>query len=196
MSKQIEILDQQREFDGFFKIDVLRFRHTLYRGGWSSEISRELFGRGQAVVVLLYDPVAEKVILVEQCRPGALKHAQQENSQAWLIEPVAGMIDEGETELQACQREAYEEAGVEQAEFEFVCRCYPSPGGSSEILHMYAAEVDSTKLPDHAGLANEDEDIKLITYSFAEAKQKLLNAEFNVATTIIALQWLFFQKQG
>ncbi|WP_024850876.1 NUDIX domain-containing protein [Hydrogenovibrio kuenenii] len=199
MTKQLELISESRHFDGFFKIDEITFRHTLYRGGWSSEIKRELFGRGEAVIVLLYDSKAEKVVLIEQCRAGALGRAglgrdAQKAHTAWLIEPVAGMIDEGESALDACQREADEEAGVKSAKFEFVCRFYPSPGGSDEILHLYAADIDASQLPEYAGLEHEGEDIRIIQYTFEEVKLKLKNAEFNVASTIIALQWLFFQK--
>ncbi|MDX1796386.1 MAG: NUDIX domain-containing protein [Hydrogenovibrio sp.] len=203
--KQLELMHRSRQFDGFFKIDKITFRHTLYQGGWTGAIERELFGRGEAVVVLLYDSKAEQVVLIEQCRAGALTHAgigdltpneRRDGEQAWLIEPVAGMIDDGESELDACRREAQEEAGVENAEFEFVCRFYPSPGGSDEVLHLYAADIDASVLPEYAGLDHEGEDIRLIRYSYEAAKRKLLAAEFNVASTIIALQWLFFQKNA
>lgn len=199
MSKQLELISKSRHFDGFFKIDEITFRHTLYRGGWSPVIKRELFGRGEAVIVLLYDSKAEKVVLIEQCRAGALSRAglgkdEEKSPEAWLVEPVAGMIDEGESPLDACRRESEEEAGIAVSEFEFVCRFYPSPGGSDEILHLYAADIDASSLPEYAGLEEEGEDIRIIQYSFEEAKQKLKNAEFNVASTIVALQWLFFQK--
>lgn len=193
-AKKIELLNADRAYDGFFKIDQLTFRHTLFEGGWSPVIKRELFGRGEAVVVLLYDLKAELVVLIEQCRAGALQHAALKNDQAWLIEPVAGMVEPGESNLVACKREAFEEAGVTQAEFEYICQFYPSPGGSDEILYLYGAEVDATTLPDYAGEASEVEDIRLIKMPFAQAKSKLMKAEFNVASTIIALQWLLFQK--
>lgn len=50
------------------------------------------------------------------------------------------------------------------------------------------------QLPDYAGEASEMEDIRIIKMPFQDAKAKLLKAEFNVASTIIGLQWLFYQK--
>lgn len=194
--KKIKIEKITKGYDGFFKIDLFDFRHTLFQGGWSHSIRRELFGRGQAAVVLLYDPAKERVILIEQCRAGALRHALKSNdaSQAWLQEPVAGMIDPGEGIEEAARREAREEAGVEMAELEFICHFYPSPGGSDEILHLYASQVDSDRLPDYAGLSDDHEDIRILKIPFDQARQALVKGEYNVASTIIALQWLFFQK--
>ena len=193
-TKKIELHKTHHAYDGFFKIDKLTYRHTLFEGGWTPVIDRELFKRGEAVIVLLYDLQAEVVVLIEQCRAGALPHASLKNDQAWLIEPVAGMVEPGESNLAACKREAFEEAGVTHAEFEYICQFYPSPGGSDEILYLYGAEVDSAVLPDHAGQASEVEDIRLIKMPFSQAKSKLMKTEFNVASTIIALQWLLFQK--
>jgi len=94
--KQFEISTVEKVYDGFFKMHQITFRHSLYQGGWTSPLIRELFGRGQAVVVLLYDPKAQQVILIEQIRAGTLQHAADQNDQAWLIEPVAGMIEAGD----------------------------------------------------------------------------------------------------
>jgi len=194
--KQVQLLQKRRGFDGFFKIEVLSYRHTLNQGGWSPELERELFCRGEAVVVLLYDLKQQCVVLVEQCRAGALQHAIDANQpeKAWLLEPVAGMIDKGESAEQACFREVQEEAGVQVSQLEYVCQFYPSPGGSDEILHLYAAEVDSQKIPEFAGLAEEGEDIRLVKCSFSEIEAALKKAEINVASTWIALQWFVFQS--
>jgi ADP-ribose pyrophosphatase len=190
--KELIIHSKSNAYKGFFKVDLVAFQHSLYRGGLSPVLTREIFGRGQAVVVLLYDTSKQKVVLVEQCRAGAM--ANHQDHQAWLIEPVAGMIDEGETPLDACEREVAEEASIEVTDFEYVCQFYPSPGGSSEVLHLYAAEIDSETLPEFSGLLHEGEDIRLIQLDFEQAKRRLLQGEFNVASTVIALQWLFFQK--
>lgn len=193
-NKHIEIVLNERKYDGFFKIDQLAFKHSLFQGGMTPIIHRELFGRGQAVVVLLYDRNTKQVVLVEQCRAGALTHATENPAKAWLIEPVAGMIDPGETAYEACVRETQEEAGIQVLEFEPIYQFYPSPGGSDEVLHLYAAEIDANLVPKFSGLASEHEDIRLIKYSFEEAYQKLIRAEFNVASTLLSLQWLFHQK--
>ena len=183
-------------FQGHFTMNKVLLKHTLYQGGWSKTIERELFAHGDAVLVLLYDSNKEEVILVEQFRVGAIANANKNGdaSQAWLLEPVAGMIDLGETAEEAGIREANEEAGVVIEQLEYVCQFYPSPGAYDEVLHLYAAEVSSTDVSDYAGLEDEHEDIRVVKISFSEAKQRLLNAEFNVASTLIALQWLFFQK--
>ena len=194
--KTIQLQSIKTEFQGFFKVQSLLFKHSLYQGGCSPEIKRELFCRGEAVVVLLYDSVLSQVVLIEQCRPGALQHAQLVNQpdQAWLVEPVAGMIDLGETASDAGIRESREEAGVEVSELEYVCQFYPSPGGCDEILYLYAADICANEVSEFAGLAGDHEDIRVVKLDFTDAKRMLLNAEFNVASTYIALQWLFFQK--
>ncbi|WP_044406200.1 NUDIX domain-containing protein [Thiomicrospira microaerophila] len=196
--KTLVIHSNTKGYDGFFKINRVTFQHSLYQGGMSPAIVRELFGRGQAVVVLLYDLNAQQAVLVEQCRAGALQHALEANNpnQAWLIEPVAGMIDPGESTWEACKRETLEEAGVLVTEFEYICQFYPSPGGSDEILHLYAAQVDVNQLGEFSGLKEEVEDIRLLKMPFSSLKQDLLTGKFRVASTLIALQWLFFQKLG
>lgn len=195
--KSIEVKRIESGYDGFFRIDLIDFKHTLYQGGWTQIIRRELFGRGQAAIVLLYDPIKRVVVLVEQCRAGALQHALKsgENEQAWLLEPVAGMIDLGETPEDAARREALEEAGTRLDSLEYVCQFYPSPGGSDEILHLYASEIDASQLPAYAGLDEDHEDIKIIQLPYEEAERRLQQGQFNVGSTIIALQWLFYQKR-
>ncbi len=195
-SKSIDVLEENIIYKGFFEFREVKLKHSLYQGGRSTVLSREIFNRNEAVVVLLYDLKNQKVILVEQFRAGAMRNAlaSQQAENAWLIEPVAGMIDTGETAKAAGIRETEEEAGVQINNLEFIAKYYPSPGACDEILHLYAAEIDSSELQSHSGKADEHEDIKVIVMPFAEAKQKLMQAEFNVASTFLALQWLFFQK--
>jgi len=195
-NKKLTILSNDAVFNGFFKVRLMQFSHSLYRGGVTSNVNREVFCRGDAVVVLLFDLTLQKVVLVEQCRAGALQNAVASNdiNQAWLLEPVAGMIDKGETAVQAAIRETKEETGLNISDVEYVTHFYPSPGGCDEILHLYASEVDSRLINRHAGLESEDEDIRVVVLSFSEAKEMLYKGQFNVASTYLALQWFFHQK--
>ena len=75
-------------YQGFFNIDRLTVQHDLYDGTPSRKYTRELFQRGHAASVLMYDPVEDVVVLVEQFRVGAI-----ESCQPWVLEMVAGMIE-------------------------------------------------------------------------------------------------------
>lgn len=195
-SKSIKLHHSELLFKGFFEFTELKVSHSVYRGGESEVLRREVFNRNQAVVVLLYDKVNSKVVLVEQFRAGAARNAlaSGDHSEAWLLEPVAGMIDSGESPLKAGIRETEEETGIHIDNLEYVCQFYPSPGACDEILHLYAAEVNTIDVARHAGKSDENEDIKVVVMDFSEARRGLLNSKFNVASTYIGLQWLFNQK--
>ncbi len=196
MKHDIRLTENAVCYQGFFQLNRLILSHSLFQGGISKSISREVFKRRPAVVVFLYDQRAEAIVLVEQFRAGAAEQAITSNKpeSAWLIEPVAGIIDTDESALEAARREAEEETGLVVHSFEYVCNFYPSPGSCDEILHLYAAEIDSTQIKPFAGMVEEGEDIRVVTMSFSEAKAKLKKAEFNVASTFIGMQWLFYQK--
>ncbi len=86
------------------------FRHKLFNGGVSGEIVRELMIKGAAAALIAYDPVKDAVVLVEQVRIGA--YDPTSNQSPWLVELIAGMVDEGETPENVAIRESYEEAGL------------------------------------------------------------------------------------
>src|SRR3989338_685097 len=86
----VALVSRTAGYRGFFSIDTIRLRHKLFAGGWSREFERELFMRGHAAGVLLYDPDLDKVVLVEQFRIGAIEDAQRDGRSPWLLEIVAG----------------------------------------------------------------------------------------------------------
>ncbi|MEY3761139.1 MAG: NUDIX domain-containing protein [Methylococcaceae bacterium] len=191
MTKQFEIIDKEILYSGFFRMEKYRFKHTLYAGGWSPEISRELFVRGSCVAVLLYDPHADKVILIEQFRAGAILQPDR----AWLVEIVAGAIEEGETATEVAYRESLEEAGCEIQELLVINEFYTTPGGASERITLFCGKVDSTHIGGIHGLDHEDEDILVRAVDFDEAYQMVENNEIESAIPIIAIQWLALNKQ-
>ncbi|KZX00740.1 ADP-ribose pyrophosphatase [Pseudoalteromonas luteoviolacea] len=178
-------------YDGFLKIKEYVFEHALFDGGVSETIRREIIDRGHAVAVLPYDSVRDEVLLIEQIRIGALAT----KGSPWLLECIAGMA-EGSTDLEGVARkEAQEEAGLKLNKLHYMRSYLSSPGGSTERLYLYLAEVD---LSEHEvgvfGLEEEGEDIKTHVLSFDEAIARLESEEIDNAATVISLQWLALNK--
>jgi len=191
MKKQFEILQKEIVYPGFFRMEKYRLKHTMHSGGWSAEISRELFVRGDCVAVLLYDPDADKLVLIEQFRAGAILQPDQ----AWLVEIVAGAIEAGETAEEVAYRESVEEAGCTVEEMVEICKFYTTPGCSSEWLTLFCGRVDSPQAGGIHGLDDEDEDILVRVVDFDDAYRMLENGEIISAMPIIAIQWLALNKQ-
>lgn len=185
-SSDVEIVASEAVYKGFFKMVRYQLRHRLFAGGWSEVMSREVFERGHAVVVLPYDPVLDEVVLIEQFRIGAMATTDS----PWLLECVAGIIDAGETQKQVCYRETKEEANLEILDLKPITSYLASPGGTTERLYIYLAKVDATKARGIHGLDNENEDIRVHRFSSTEAFQLLESGKLDNAATLIAMQWL------
>lgn len=183
-----QILAKKRVYDGFFKLDSFELQHALFAGGRSEVFHRELFERGEAAAVVLYDPAQDTVVLTEQYRIGAAFDSQ--GASPWLLEVVAGIVEEGEQPQEVACREAEEEAGCHINDLIPISSYWSSPGGSSEKIHLYCALVDSTGLGGIHGLADENEDILVQVLPFEQAYQAIETGEINNAATIIALQWV------
>ncbi len=191
MDKKFEILNKEIVYKGFFRVEKYRLKHTLFAGGWSTEITRELFRRGNCVAVLLYDPDADKVVLIEQFRAGAILNPDK----AWLVEIVAGAIEEGESAEEVAYRESLEEAGCKIQHLMVINKFYTTPGGSSEWITLFCGKVDCAQVGGIHGLDHEDEDILVRAVDFDEAYLMLENGEIDSAIPIIAIQWLALNKQ-
>lgn len=188
----VEIIERQAAFQGYFRIDRYRLRHKLFAGGVSGEITREIFERGHAAAVLPYDPARDEVVLIEQFRPGALAAGWH----PWVIEPIAGIIEPGESIDQVVHREAREEAGVTLQDIVPMYHYLTSPGGTSETCALYCGRVDSATAGGIHGLDSDDEDIRVMALPFAEVATWLGDGRLNVALLIIALQWLALNRDA
>jgi ADP-ribose pyrophosphatase len=186
----VEVISKETVFKGYFRIDRYRLRHRTFAGGWSGEVVREVFERGHAVVVLLYDPDRDAVALIEQFRPGA--YAAGWNP--WLIECVAGIIEEGESPADVARRETMEEAGSEPTDMIHVGDYLVTAGGSSESCRLYCARVDSSVIGGLHGLAHEGEDIRVMVVPTDEALGWVRSNKINNAMAVLALQWLALER--
>lgn len=188
---KVEINDKEICHEGFFQLERYRLRHELFAGGMSPPLVRELFVRGLAAAALLYDPHLDKVVLVEQFRIGALDHP----GGAWLLECVAGMVEEGESVEEVIRREAIEESGCTVADLVRLYEYYPAPGGSSERVALYLAKTDASNASGIYGLDHEGEDIRVRAMGLDEALGHIETGEIDSSYTIMALQWLAARKQ-
>ncbi len=182
----VEVLSDEPAWAGFFKVKILRLRHKLFGGGWSGDVSRELFCRDPAVGVLLYDPATDSVALQQQFRPGAI----DDSHTPWVLETVAGIVEPGESTEDVALRECVEEAGVTPRRLIPICEYLPSPGGSNERITAYCGIADLSGVGGVFGLASENEDILVQVYPRQAAIDLLGAGDIRNALTIISLQWL------
>ncbi|MBY5993726.1 NUDIX domain-containing protein [Ferrimonas balearica] len=183
----LEFLTTEPLFQGFFAMDAVTVRHRRFDGQWSDPVRRELFERGDAVVVLPYDPVSDRVILVEQLRIPAARTSET----PWLLELPAGIIEAGEPRESVARRELIEETGLEAKSLTFLYSFLPSPGACSERLYLYLAEVVAPE-PGEArfGLDHEQEDILRHVVSREQALAWVADGTIDNASAIMGLQWL------
>jgi ADP-ribose pyrophosphatase len=189
-ASEVQVVVRENAYSGYFRIDRYRIRHRLFDGGTSPEIRREVFDRGHAVAVILYDPDHDKVILIDQFRIGAYAAGRP----PWVTEIVAGIIDPGETPLEVATRETTEETGCDVRDLELVYDYLVSPGCSNETVTLFCGRVDTTKAGGVFGLKDEGEDIRVRAVPLADALRMLEAGEFNTSLGIIGLQWLALNR--
>lgn len=191
--RRVEVLELETVFQGYFRIDRYQLRHEQFAGGLGTALVREVFERGQVAAVLPFDPVAGQVVLIEQFRPGAWAAGHD----PWLLECVAGVIEQGESPTEVCIREAQEEAGCVVSDLiPIVAPFFSSPGACSETVALFCARVDASTAHGVHGLDDEGEDIRVGTWSLDDALQLLAEGRIVNAKTIIALQWLALNRDS
>ena len=190
-AQDVKVIEKKPLHQGFFKTTLYRLQHRLFAGGWSEEIEREVMDRGHAVVVLPYDIERDEIVMLEQFRVGAIATSNS----PWLIELVAGMTEPGEDIEDVARREMEEEAGLQAQQLSFALSYLSSPGGLTERIYIYIAQVDASTASDFGGLASEHEDIRVQAVPRAEVMQLLDEGVIDNAATVIALQYLALHRQ-
>lgn len=124
--QDVETKHRQLLHNGYCQLWSYQLRHRRFDGQWSDFLEREIYQRPDSAGMLLYDPIQDKVVLIEQFRPPILCYL---HCSPWLYEVPAGLMEDGETPLQLAIRETFEETGLKITETVPICNFFPSPGG-------------------------------------------------------------------
>jgi ADP-ribose pyrophosphatase len=131
------------------------------------------FVRDDSVAAILFHQGLKHVILVQQFR-----YPTCEAGWAWTIETVSGSLDPEETPEAGMRREIEEETGYRVGAMAPIATFFVSPGGSTERVFLFYAEIDG---PDRVsvggGVTAADEDIRILSVSLDEARQLLVDGK-------------------
>ena len=191
-AQDVRVLDEQIVWSGHFSMRRLTLQHRRFAGGWSDSLVREVFDRGDAVAVLPYDPTTDSLVLIEQFRPGAMRG----DDSPWMLELIAGVVEDGESDEDVVHREAKEEAACELSELIPIATVFPSAGACAEQVRLFCGRVNKAAIGGLHGLQDEGEDILVHSVSRLDALQMLEDNQIPNGHTLIALQWLHIHGES
>jgi len=184
-----EILEESTVFNDYFKIKEATIIHDRFEGG-TIKVRRKSFERGDSVAVLIYETDTDSFLFTKQFRYPTVR-----TGDGWILEIPAGSMEEGDSPSERAQKEVSEELGYQLHKLKLISTFFTSPGGSSERIFLYYAEVTSEdKIMEGGGLASEKENIALIKITPSEVKQKGISQCVADAKSLLALQWFFLNN--
>ena len=187
LNRDILVHQRHRKYSNFFAAEEMDLQYRRYDGEMSAVLNRGAQMLGQAAVVLPYDPGADAVLMVEQFRAPLFMGGDRE---PWLWQPVAGLVDPGETPEVAAHREAIEEAGLELSQLFPVAGVYSSPGANSDFVNLFVGLGDFSTRSAGGGLAEEGEDIKVRMVGFDDLMQGIDQGHYRDMQLVLTSLWL------
>jgi nudix-type nucleoside diphosphatase (YffH/AdpP family) len=133
--------------------------------------------------------------VVEQFRAPSLIGRRRDDpttTNGWIIEVMAGMINENETADHAVIRETLEETGYRIKTPLLICKFFSSPGGTSERIFLYFAKVSESDRPGKGG-GLADEDIKVVQIGVKDLFDRLARGLIDDPKLAIGACWLHGQ---
>lgn len=191
---QVRTIEAREPYRNYFSIQEHDISVPQFEGGYSAVVTRAAFVSGDAVSVLPYDPVRDRVMVIEQFRFGP--HVRGDLN-PWKLEAIAGRIDAGETPEKTAHREMVEETGVKLRKLIKLTSFYPAPGAVAEYMYSFIGIAD---LPDEVagigGLEEEAEDIKSHILSFKDAMELLNDSRADTGPLVVSLLGLSMHRKA
>ncbi|MGE5344300.1 MAG: NUDIX domain-containing protein [Candidatus Omnitrophota bacterium] len=185
-NKRVIIEKKQLVFNDRFKIEEAYLKYEKFNGDLSPTMRRLNFERGDAAAIMVYNTDTQTVILTDQFR-----YPTYGKGDGWLIEIAAGVLDKDEKPEDTIKREMIEEIGYKVNQLVPLYTFFTTPGGSSERIFLYYAEVtNADNVSDGGGIESDGEDIRIVEYTLAELWNALDTGTLQDAKTLIAALWL------
>lgn len=185
-----DVIRQQlsHPYSAYFAVEEHDLSYRRFDGSMGPRLNRAVFISGDASIVLPYDPVRDRVMVIEQFRAGPYARG---DANPWLLEAVAGRIDGGETPEEAARREAVEEAGLHLKTLLPGPRYYPSPAAKAEYLYSFIGIADlSDDKAGVGGLEAEAEDIRSHIIPFDRLMELVASGEVDNAPLLVLAYFL------
>ncbi len=183
-NKDVKVIAKKTVCSGFFNMIHDKIRHKLFAGGWSKTFFREVLEHNTIAGMLLFDPIQDCVVLIEQFRIDTL----HDQTSSWLLEIVAGIIQTDEEATQMAKKEALEAANLTIQEIIPICQYWVSPGGTSEKMYLFCAKIDAQLAGGVFDLDEEHQDIKSVILPTVQAIALIDQSRMCNAASIISLQ--------
>lgn len=179
-------------YKGFFRLRDVELQRRSFDGAMSAPFRRAAFLGYDAALVLPYDPVRDLVMLIEQARVGVWFRG---DPSPWVLEPIAGLIDAGESPESCARREANEEGRIKLKALELMGAGYPAPGYVTEYYHMFLGIAELWPGIGQAGLDSEHEDIRTHVLPFEQAMALVESGEINTLPLGYMMFWLARERE-
>jgi len=194
MSRKVTLKNKQSHpyAGGRFRIDVVDLEVRNARGE-TMPMTRICFERGDSVAVLVHQTKRDEVILTEQFRYPVIANADDAATnpdRAWIVEVPAGILERDEAPETCARREVEEEVGYRLDSLSPIGTFFVSPGGTSEKIYLYYAQVTGDPPGRGGGLASESEDIQVVRLPKQEFLRRAATGALCDAKTLIAALWL------
>ncbi|MAZ27865.1 MAG: GDP-mannose pyrophosphatase [Cytophagaceae bacterium] len=184
MTYKLKNVVEETLSDDWVPLKKISYDYQAMDGSWN-HMDREAYFRPDAVACLLYNSDKETVILTQQFRMPVWSNNKED---AFILEACAGILEDASAEA-GILREIEEETGYRLPHATKVFEVYSSPGAMTEKIHGFIAPyTEHEKVSEGGGLDEENEDIKVVEYTYAEIKHMMKKHLIKDAKTLLLLQ--------